>query len=74
MYGDVKRLESEQEAWNIDDSSADRPPEGYHSWIDFWEQMSGELRGICSYSDCAHGATVGGHVLVTSLFGAYIVP
>ena len=58
----VFRLQQDLDAWNVDGSSADKPPGG--SWIGFWEQSTGRTRGKCAFSDCRNPAEDGGHVWI----------
>ena len=67
-----KTIYSFIEAWNGDGTSSDEPPNGY-SWVSFWEEQTGQQRGLCSYSACHNYATVGGHIWLKG-HGLYIAP
>ena len=69
---EVYSLEKNCDAWNIDGSSTDLPPQ-CSSWIAFWESKTGLKRGICSYSDCNKPAVVGGHIWLKRK-GPHIAP
>ena len=47
---------------NAKGSSDDKPPEGYDSWKDFWEEQTKRKFGKCSNAKCKNDAKVGGHV------------
>jgi hypothetical protein len=59
-------------AWNIDGSAGARL-NNRQSWINHWEQTTGDRAAYCSYSDCSRPAQVGGHVWVARK-GVFIVP
>lgn len=64
---------------NVNGSSRFGSPEGYDSWLDYWESNSGKCAYRCSASDCHYcgrSNLVGAHV--QKAFGTdkswYIVP
>ncbi|GFH56434.1 hypothetical protein CTEN210_12910 [Chaetoceros tenuissimus] len=69
---EVYSLENDCDAWNIDGSSSDLPPQ-CSSWIAFWESKTGLKQEICSYSDCNKPANVGGHIWLKRK-GPHIAP
>ena len=68
----VYKLNKRVHAWNVDGSSGANHS-SYTSWINFWEERTGLLRGRCSYSDCNNIARVGGHVWLKNS-GVWIAP
>jgi hypothetical protein len=64
---------------NVNGSSRFESPEGYSTWLDFWEDKCGKTAWICSAIDChllGRDNLVGAHVqLVNSTDKSwYIVP
>lgn len=50
-------------------------PDGYDSWIEFWEEEKGEKAIYCENMDCDNKANVGGHVFIKETTNKeYIVP
>jgi len=39
------------------------PPEGYTSWLDFWEKNKGKKATTCEAMSCNGKPDVGGHVI-----------
>jgi len=52
------------EVHNLNGTSDNRPPKGYHSWRRWWEDKSGRNFGSCSCYECESGdpAEFGAHV------------
>jgi len=56
--------------------SADKdPPEGYSSWLDFWEEKKNKKATVCEVKSCEGDPDVGGHVIKSGEGGKeYILP
>ena len=39
-------------------------PEGYLSWLEFWQERKPVSDGICKIYNCSNQATDGGHVII----------
>lgn len=51
------------------------PPDGYDSWIDFWEKKKGKKASDCEAKLCTNRHDVGGHVIKSGEGGKeYILP
>ncbi|WP_299114340.1 hypothetical protein [uncultured Winogradskyella sp.] len=51
------------------------PPNGYSSWLDFWEKKKGKKATICEARYCNGTPDVGGHVIKAGQGGKeYILP
>jgi hypothetical protein len=37
-------------------------PQGYTSWLQYWEENSNKKAGICCAFGCSNSAEVGGHI------------
>ena len=60
---------------NINGSSDNRPPRGYSSWKEYWEDKKKRKFSYCSCVSCVEKAAVGGHVKkVNGTNSWYIVP
>lgn len=51
------------EVRNEKDTSEERAPSEYKSWLDFWEKKKGKKAVSCEVMTCDHIAEVGGHVI-----------
>jgi hypothetical protein len=58
-------------AWNVDGSSSDKVLET--SWIQKWEEATGDFRGLCSFSDCQRPSELGGHLWIKHQ-GVHLAP
>lgn len=48
---------------NVNGTSRFTAPDGYDSWLDYWEKQSGKHALYCSATDCPHSTNlVGAHV------------
>lgn len=47
---------------NVNGSGRYSPPEGYTSWLDYWEKQTGKRVHICGAMDCNGTDLVGAHV------------
>lgn len=55
--------------------TGEKIPQGYSSWLEFWEKKAGKKANVCSNMTCTGSAEVGGHVkLVGGTNKEYIVP
>lgn len=61
---------------NINGTSDNKPPKGYSSWEEWWEEKKGRKFDTCSCHDCTNNAEVGAHVQKSSFYSNkwYIVP
>ncbi len=56
-------------------TSEKTPPNGYTSWLDFWEKKKGKMATKCEALFCSGKADVGGHVIKSGEGGReYILP
>jgi hypothetical protein len=51
---------------NVNGSSRFPAPSGYNSWLEYWEQQTGQKVSICGASDCLKTDLVGAHVQKTN--------
>ena len=52
-----------------------KPPQGYTSWLDFWEQKKDKKATVCEATSCTKVAKAGGHVFkVGQPAKEYILP
>jgi len=47
---------------NVIGSSRFPAPEGYSSWLDYWEKKTGTKKSICGVDGCSKKDLVGAHV------------
>lgn len=60
---------------NLNGTSDNRPPAGYSSWKEYWEEKMNRRFSLCSCTDCYKTAEIGGHVKKVNGSGEwYIVP
>ena len=51
------------------------PPDGYKSWLEFWEGKKGKKATTCEVLHCSGSPQVGGHVIKSGEGGKeYILP
>ena len=56
-------------------TSQNSPPDGYLSWLDFWEKKKGKKATKCEVNGCNGSSDLGGHVIKAGEGGKeYIVP
>jgi hypothetical protein len=65
-----------EKVYNVNGSSRFPAPNGYSSWLEYWERYTGTKAYYCSSTDCRNSATVGAHVQKADGFDKryYIVP
>jgi hypothetical protein len=61
---------------NKPDTSYQDPPNGYGSWIDYWESKKGRPASSCANTRCSNEADCGAHVIKADGYdrSTYIVP
>jgi hypothetical protein len=63
------------EVKNVKGTANNQPPDGYSSWLDFWEKKKGMKADSCKVFDCSGSPDVGGHVIkVNEGSTEYILP